>query len=253
MFRSCHSVNHVLQRHEDLFARGLCRQTPRQVAPMVVMPQPQPAYRIAAPQIRLPEIRPGELTRRFPAGITWARLVEEVRVIRHSGVLSRSPRDLSCVQFAWRRFCNAVKNMCEPSFWRFFLPLHQLSASAIDSALHCAHDTFSDRVHFTAFPRFASVLMVTCSAPHVCCMRSVEFLHEDKRKKLGDSRPICTILTLFVFVLMQKCTAPHAYNMRSGAWKYEERSTFCSCTSACRTSRFPPFCVSGRHVPSFRK
>ena len=158
----------VLQRHEDLFARGLCRQAPRQVAPIL-------NNIINAPVSRLPEIRPVELTRRFPAGTTWASLVEEVRTNPRSGVLTRSPRDLSCVQFAWRRYCNHVKNMCEPDFWRFFLPLHQLSATAIDSALHCAHDTFGDRVHFTAFPRFVSVLMQICTSPHAYVLRSLWF------------------------------------------------------------------------------
>ena len=156
----------VVQRHEDLFARGLCA-----AATVVAVPTVDAVPIISEPVIsRLPEIRPVELTRRFPVGTTWARLVEEVRTIHHTGVLLRSPRDLSCVQFAWRRYCNQVKNVCEPSFWRFFLPLHQLSATAIDSALDCAHDTFGDRVHFTAFPRLdLRVLSPYIYAPLLMC------------------------------------------------------------------------------------
>ena len=60
---------------------------------------------------------------------------------RNSPVPSH-PVDVSKLQFSWMRYCEKMHELCSPCFWHFFLPMHTLSRTAIDTALKSAKTTF---------------------------------------------------------------------------------------------------------------
>ena len=89
----------------------------------------------------------GELARRDPHDIFV------LREIRKSYTIRRSPRglgttdtegcrDLLHVPDLWDRYREGVKQVASEQFWKFFLPLHTLSGTAIDSALGNAKKVF---------------------------------------------------------------------------------------------------------------
>ena len=105
-----------------------------------------------------PEPNHVEIARRWPHGIQWSALVTTMREVaqRDSPVLTRA-RDISRIQLAWRRYLDNVVQLCSPSFWKFFLPMHSLSRKAVDTALQSAHNTFLD-VRTQSFPQSTRTL-----------------------------------------------------------------------------------------------
>ena len=51
-------------------------------------------------------------------------------------------RNFAKLQFSWMRYCEKMHELCSPCFWHFFLPMHTLSRTAIDTALKSAKTTF---------------------------------------------------------------------------------------------------------------
>ena len=78
------------------------------------------------------------------------------RQMRSAYTIHRSPRGLSAsdvdgcrdflhIQDLWERYRAGVRQVASAQFWKFFLPLHTLSGTAIDSALGNAKKVFLDR------------------------------------------------------------------------------------------------------------
>ena len=59
-------------------------------------------------------------------------------------------RDFVATQDAWEKYVTDVGAICDPLFWKYFLKLHTLSRTAIDSALSAAKECF--RVPLSKFP-----------------------------------------------------------------------------------------------------
>ena len=107
---------------------------------------------ITIPEAALPPPDAVKIARRFPGYIHLPSKVIRRRKINHVELaMPMHPRDMSHVQFKWRMHLRRVHALCEPAFWQFFLPMHSLSAVAIDTALHAARKTFQTH-RFTSFP-----------------------------------------------------------------------------------------------------
>lgn len=136
-----------LQRHEQLFRRGMCS------APTIPMI-------ITIPEAPMPPPSACKIARRFPGFVNLPTKVVKLR--RIDRMLSRGfpkhPRDISHIQFKWRMYLRHVRELCEPAFWQFFLPMHHLPAVSIDTALHSARSTFQAH-RFTSFPMSMRTLL----------------------------------------------------------------------------------------------
>ena len=66
--------------------------------------------------------------------------------------LSPHCKDFCKIQDAWDTYVHQVCGVCSPAFWKFFLELHTLSRSAIDSALHAAKTCFDLDKSWKHFP-----------------------------------------------------------------------------------------------------
>ena len=140
-----------LQRHESLFRRGMCATSSRVVT---------------IPERELPPPDAVKIARRFPGYIHLSSKVIRRRKINHVELAMPShPRDMSHVQFKWRMHLRRVHALCEPAFWKFFLPMHSLSAVAVDTALHAARKTFESH-RFTSFPVSSRTLLQKVMCPH---------------------------------------------------------------------------------------
>ena len=84
------------------------------------------------------------IVRRCPAWLPAASpLITRTRlVVKHDDYVRMAPRDMIQKQRAWAAYTLRVYQSCSPIFWSFFLPMHTLSATAIDTALQAAQDTF---------------------------------------------------------------------------------------------------------------
>ena len=130
---------------------------------------------ITVPERGLPPPDEVQIARRFPGYIHLASKVIRRRKIFHVDLaMPRHPRDISDVQFKWRMYLRRVHALCEPAFWQFFLPLHSLSAVAIDTALHAARKTFQSH-RFTSFPTSSRTLLQKVMCPHACLHVSLCF------------------------------------------------------------------------------
>ena len=111
-----------------------------------------------SPDLLIPVARPcnspdlATLTRRFPAHVPWPSLISVVRPIGRTTEILQGPRDISREQMRWKKYCREVRSLCSSKFWKFFLPMHTFSRSAIDTALRCARNTFSACHQFHGFP-----------------------------------------------------------------------------------------------------
>lgn len=130
---------------------------------------------VAIPEAGLPPPDAVQIARRFPGYIHLASKVIRRRKIFHINLaMPMHPRDISDVQFKWRMYLRRVHALCEPAFWQFFLPLHSLSAVAIDTALHAARKTFQSH-RFTSFPTSSRTLLQKVMCPHACLYVSLCF------------------------------------------------------------------------------
>jgi len=144
-----------LQRHEGLFRKGLCASAA------------QTSSRVTIPERQMPPPDAVKIARRFPGYIYLPSKIIRRRKIYHvKTTMPRHPRDMSHVQFKWRMHLRRVHELCEPAFWQFFLPMHSLSAVAIDTALHAARKTFQAH-RFTSFPLSTRTLFQKVMCPHV--------------------------------------------------------------------------------------
>ena len=143
-----------LQRHEGLFRRGLCASAE------------QTSSRVTIPERQMPPPDACKIARRFPGWIHLPGKLIRRRKINHiDRGIPRHPRDMSHIQFKWRMHLRRVHALCEPAFWQFFLPMHSLSAVAIDTALHAARKTFQTH-RFTSFPVSSRTLFQKVMCPH---------------------------------------------------------------------------------------
>ena len=157
---------HSITRHETLFREGRCTAFSVHRAPpvcntvitdAVVMPACDFTGELVA-SVADNDYIPDtsellRISRRFPSVVPWLPLVEQDRVItRQVRTVPKNPRDVSRIQFAWRNYRVQVRNLCSDTFWRFFLPMHTLSATSVDTALHCARAAFNSHGSFVDFP-----------------------------------------------------------------------------------------------------
>ena len=158
---------------------------------------------VQAATTMLPEPDLDTMSRRFPGEVPWPSLISVVRPIgRTSGIL-RCPRDISREQLRWRKYCQEVRGLCSFHFWQFFLPLHTLSRSAVDTALRCAKTTFSGSHAFTRFPTTTRTLFRKMREK-VCVLRG-EFGQDQ-----GPGPYLYTTYLKCDYVLMSICLCPHA-------------------------------------------
>lgn len=126
----------------------------------------QNSSRITIPARGLPTPDAVQIARRFPGYVHLASKIIRRRKIDHVDLaMPRHPRDISDVQFKWRMYLRRVYALCEPAFWKFFLPMHSLSGVAIDTALHAARKTFEAH-RFTSFPTSLRTLLQKVMCPH---------------------------------------------------------------------------------------
>ena len=90
------------------------------------------------------------IARRFPGGVPQLSLVTRPREITRCHRVLTCPRDMSSLQLLWQQHLQNVRATCCEDFWTFFLPLHHLSRTAIDTALKSARATFQH--DFNRFP-----------------------------------------------------------------------------------------------------
>ena len=152
-----------------------------------------------------------QIARRFPGYIHLASKVIRRRKIFHVNLaMPRHPRDISDVQFKWRMYLRRVKALCEPAFWQFFLPLHSLSAVAIDTALHAARKTFQAH-RFTSFPTSSRTLFQKVMCPHTCLHVSLCFTTYVLKLFQICPHGFTNVSSCFnKYVLMLHCVCPHA-------------------------------------------
>ena len=171
----------------------------------------QNSSRVTIPERGLPPPDAVQIARRFPGYIHLASKVIRRRKIFHVNLaMPRHPRDISDVQFKWRMYLRRVHALCEPAFWQFFLPLHSLSAVAIDTALHAARKTFQSH-RFTSFPTSSRTLLQKVMCPHACLHVSLCFT--TYVLKLFQICPYASLRmssSCFKYVLMVSQMCPHA-------------------------------------------
>ena len=61
-------------------------------------------------------------------------------------------RNFIPLQKAWKHYISSVYEKCSPTFWSFFLPMHSLPASTIDTALLAARSAFNPPNALGRFP-----------------------------------------------------------------------------------------------------
>jgi len=126
----------------------------------------QISSRVTSPERELPPPDAVKIARRFPGYVHLPSKIIRRRKINHVNLaMPKHPRDMSHVQFNWRMYLRRVHTLCEPAFWQFFLPMHSLSAVAIDTALHAARETFQTH-RFTSFPVSSRTLLQKVMCPH---------------------------------------------------------------------------------------
>ena len=64
------------------------------------------------------------------------------KIVSSSAVQDDGPRRLTGLQDLWDGLLTSTKQLGSDKFWQIFLPLHQFSAKAIDSALRAIKQTF---------------------------------------------------------------------------------------------------------------
>ena len=84
---------------------------------------------------------------RFPSGVPIPSLITRPRPIERCQTAIRYTRDVSRVQLLWHDLLQRVRDTCCDDFWKFFLPMHHLSRTAIDTALLAAKSTFTHDFH----------------------------------------------------------------------------------------------------------
>ena len=91
----------------------------------------------------MPEPDLSSIVRRCPAWLPAASgLLTRTRLVVKHHYARMTPRDMIHKQRAWAAYTLRVYQSCSPVFWSFFLPMRTLSATAIDTALKSAQDTF---------------------------------------------------------------------------------------------------------------
>ena len=157
---------------------------------------------VTIPERGLPPPDAVQIARRFPGCVHVASKIIRRRKINHVDLaMPRHPRDISDVQFKWRMYLRRVHALCEPAFWQFFLPMHSLSAVAIDTALRAARKTFQAH-RFTSFPTSSRTLLQKVMCPHALVHISSYFFE--------------CVLMILKFVLMLYCIYLHTFwNMSS--------------------------------------
>ena len=124
------------------------------------------------------------------------------KIVPSSAVQSHGPRRLTGLQDLWDGLLTSTKQLGSDKFWQIFLPLHQFSAKAIDSALRAIKQTF----------------LSGATREEKNCFRSVAAAFS---KKLGDyppsGRSSCTA-TVYVWVnFVANCPAT-LHQSRSNSW-----------------------------------
>ena len=84
---------------------------------------------------------------RFPSGVPFPSLITRARTIARCQTAIRHTRDVSRLQLLWHDLLQRVRATCCDDFWKFFLPMHHLSRTAIDTALLAAKCTFTHDFH----------------------------------------------------------------------------------------------------------
>ena len=137
---NAHLRNIWLKKDDPSRCDFLLRKAP---AAVTAVPLVQPVITQPIP----PRTSLGELARRDPHDIFALRQIRQSYIIRKSprGLLATDTdgcRDLLHVQDLWDRYREGVKQVASEQFWQFFLPLHTLSGTAIDTALGNAKKVF---------------------------------------------------------------------------------------------------------------
>ena len=154
---------HSIVRHEQNFRKApddpsRCDNTSDSIVATasVVLPVPAPAPVLPVDMLAL--------ARRAP--VTLQSYTTRVREVpRRVTVFPANPRDFVDLQNTWDRYVQDVFGTCCPKFWKFFLPLHEESGSAIDSALRSARNAFAGAEEFwSSFPSTRRVLRQTITS-----------------------------------------------------------------------------------------
>ena len=154
---------HSITRHEKLFREGRCTAFPVHNVPIITTADVVGMPASEVPDAFVASVADNDfvadasellkISRRFPSAVPWLPLVEEDRTItRRRRTFPANPRDVSRIQFSWREYRAQVRNLCSPTFWRFFLPMHALSGTSVDTALHSARAAFDSHDSFVHFP-----------------------------------------------------------------------------------------------------
>ena len=109
----------------------------------------------------MPEPDLTRIVRRAPyySGTT-GKLVTCTRIVDKVERFSKCPpADITFKQDAWIAYTLAVYRSCSQDFWTFFLPMHTLSATAIDIALAAAKEAFMQSKVLKDFPLSKRSLM----------------------------------------------------------------------------------------------
>ena len=178
----------IWQRHEARFRAGGCARASNANTTSGVVIGPEVDTTHVEP------VNPRKIARRVQAWIPSMMLTRQ-RIIFQEQLPPKRPRDISHLQFQWRTYCSSVKKLCSSEFWNFFLPMMNLSITAVDIALRAARDTFDTRDMRRGFPSNTRLLYERISTrvrPHLV----VRAMHCQ------------TPLLKFVHVLLHLCVCP---------------------------------------------
>ena len=151
------------QRHEARFRAGGCS--------LVTSGANTRPGLVTGPEIHMQPATspdPRKIARRVPAWIP-SMMMTRHRIISQGKLPLKRPRDISHLQFQWRTYCSSVKKLCSSDFWKFFLPMMNLSRTAVDIALRAARDTFGTNDMRRGFPSNTRLLyerIATRVRPH---------------------------------------------------------------------------------------
>ena len=138
-------------------------------APIVDEPMPEPELR--------------RIVRREPyySGTTGNLVTRTRIVVKDERWKSKCPpADITFKQQAWKSYILDVYHSCSQHFWTFFLPMHTLSAKAINIALAAAKEAFMQAQVLKDFPLSKRSLMQNKIAkipsfwPLVMCTASID-------------------------------------------------------------------------------
>ena len=144
----------------------------------------------------MPEPDLTQIVRRAPyySG-TADKLVTRTRIVGKAVRLSKCPpADMTFKQDAWMAYILAVYRSCSQDFWTFFLPMHTLSAKAIDIALAAAKQAFMQSKVLQDFPLSKRYLVQNKIAkipsfwPLVMCTATIDLRSFDVPERLSTMK-----------------------------------------------------------------